>query len=408
MFAVTESRIDQPSFRRLICQSDLKFLPLGTEYNTIWLDLLDIWPKVHGAPRVLHVRELHGRPAGDPELPISLEEAIGAERAEHVENLIAADWSLGGDRKSKVRPPVEGLRESLRLMERDLAANRTTTGPPQSGTLGFLDKVRGLLGRAEKEVASPKQDDSNRGRKGVGKKTISPYWSAVLAVAGFRSPLRICIVGANDGKFGDPIFRLIKSRLASETDILLFEPQPYIIPYLSENYAFHPSHHIVNAAIGPGSDLVLHAVRKEAWERFSPAYAENWPVYRAPTGVTSTERRQVLEWVKKQNPDERDPDALVAELRVPCSTLVHALERLGRPMEIDVLQVDAEGFDDEVIYACDINRTRPAVIYFEDNHLPVHRRRRLREHLEPAYHLLPVRRDVLAIRRHQENRVATD
>ena len=117
----------------------------------------------------------------------------------------------------------------------------------------------------------------------------------------------ICIVGANDGKFGDPIFPLIESHLAKETDVLLFEPQPSLIPVLSGNYAFHPAHHIINAAVGPDSELVLHAVRQEAWSSLSPGYARNWPVYRAPTGITSSERQRVVDLGQDVRPGGHQP-----------------------------------------------------------------------------------------------------
>ena len=94
----------------------------------------------------------------------------------------------------------------------------------------------------------------------------------------------------------------------------------------------------------------------------------------------------------------------MAELHVPCLRLTDALESLGRSVEIDVLQVDVEGFDDEVIYACDLDRTRPAIVYFEENHLPAEQRRRLRNHLEADYCLISMRRDILAIRRGRAGR----
>jgi FkbM family methyltransferase len=251
------------------------------------------------------------------------------------------------------------------------------------------------------QVDSKRNNPGRRKTRG-GQESFSPYWSAVLALAGVCSRLRVCIVGANDGKFGDPVFRLIRDSLADQTDIVLFEPQPYLIPYLSETYAFHPSHHIVNAAVGPASELVLYAILPEAWEKFSPAYAKGWPVYRGPTGITSSERQLVLDWVSQHAPQESDPGALVTELRVPCSRLPDALECLGQGVRIDVLQVDVEGFDDEAIYACDLDRTCPSIIYFEENHLPAARRSRLREYLEPNYRLVDVKkRDVLAIRRHR-------
>ena len=90
----SKSKIDQPSFRRLLYQSDLRYCPIGSEYNTLWLEVLHIWPEAHGAPRILHVRGLHKRPAGDPKTPFSLKEAIGDARAQRVEQLLGSDWSL--------------------------------------------------------------------------------------------------------------------------------------------------------------------------------------------------------------------------------------------------------------------------------------------------------------------------
>ncbi len=394
------SNLDQPSFRRLLYQSDLRFLPLGGEYNTINLNKIDIWHKMHGAPRVLHVRELHMRSAGNPLVPISLNEAIGPKRAAHVANLLATDWTLGGDPTGHAPPPIEELRKSLNS-DRDKQPAQT---PPADSSTSIVRRIFGsvtdisqlLIKKLRKHNAGqPAGTDTPAGSGKSG----SPYWSAILQLSSFRDPLRICIVGANDGKFGDPIFSLIERELTNKTDVLLFEPQSYLIPYLSQNYAFHPSHHIVNAAVGPGSDLVLYTVREEAWGRISPAYARNWPAYRAATGITSTEYQIVLDWIKKNAPEESEPHSLIVELKVPCSRLSDSLAQLGRPERIDVLQVDAEGFDDEVIYACDLNSTRPSIIFYEESHLGEDRRRNLRKYLETDYRLMPVKRDVLAIRR---------
>jgi FkbM family methyltransferase len=404
-----DAALDQPALREMLYYGDLKFLPLGGEYNTIWLNLLDIWPKARGAPRVLHVRELHMRPAGEPEMPISLVEALGKRRAAHVKKLLAADRSLGGDPSIKVRVPINDMRRLHKEIKPEpIGSGRGLSGKLRS-ILGLVGSKMAPSGHASEQNQGDVQDrgeQRKRGKRGNRERRgnrggSSPYWSAVLALAGVRSPLRVCIVGANDGKFGDPLYDLIHTQLSRATDVLLFEPQPYLVPYLSENYEFHPSHQIINAAIGPDPELVLHAVRPEAWDRLSPGYAKGWPTYRAPTGITSTQRELVLKWVSKHAPQESDPEAMLTELRVPCSGLVDALEQLGWSTEIDVLQVDAEGFDDEVIYACDLDRTRPAIIYFEDSHLTEERRVQLREHLETDYRLIKVRRDILAIRRDQ-------
>ncbi|MEP1933535.1 MAG: FkbM family methyltransferase, partial [Roseibium sp.] len=165
------------------------------------------------------------------------------------------------------------------------------------------------------------------------------------------------------------------------------------------NYSFHPSHRIVPAAVGPEDTLTLHAIRPEHWKRFTPTYSSDWPSYRAPTGVTSTDRNCVLRWVKKHLPDECDPENLVTELTVPSKRLTGFLECLGKEPVVDVLQVDAEGFDDEVIYACDIDLTEPKIIRFEHSHLPEERLARLKKHLSKQYDLIESKMDVVGIRR---------
>jgi hypothetical protein len=63
----------------------LKFLPLGVEYNLIQLGMLDNWNPSAGAIRILHIRDLHKGPPGDPLQPFDLVESIGPRRARIVE-----------------------------------------------------------------------------------------------------------------------------------------------------------------------------------------------------------------------------------------------------------------------------------------------------------------------------------
>jgi len=96
---INEAKVDQGYFRKTLYQSDLRFLSLPVEYNLIFLRALDNWPTAHGAPRILHSRALHERPdPGQPTVPFSLVEAVGAKRAAIVRNLITADWPLKGRR----------------------------------------------------------------------------------------------------------------------------------------------------------------------------------------------------------------------------------------------------------------------------------------------------------------------
>ena len=64
-----------------------------------------------------------------------------------------------------------------------------------------------------------------------------------------KGRLNIAVVGANDGKINDPIYRFVKQNVDS-TQVLLIEPFKPVVSFLEENYRFHPSHKIANCAIG--------------------------------------------------------------------------------------------------------------------------------------------------------------
>jgi FkbM family methyltransferase len=228
----------------------------------------------------------------------------------------------------------------------------------------------------------------------------TPYQTAVAALAAARGRIAICIVGANDGRINDPVHDLVRRHLGAQTDMILFEPQTRLHPHLAESYAFHPSVTISAAAVGAPGRTVLHAIHPDHWARARPWYAAGWPDWRAPTGVTSLDRDHVLAWVRKYLPHLKDPASALERLEVDCAPLPALLAGLGRPPRIDVLQIDAEGADDTVIYNADLARTRPGVILAEVAHLDTGRRDRLFAHLTGHGYLLGrSQRDLLAIAR---------
>lgn len=266
--------------------------------------------------------------------------------------------------------------------------------------------VRGVrkLGRVVmgEAPAKPGGSGGGGGGSGGGKPAMSGYHIAMQALSSKCNPLVIVQVGANDGRINDPIHGFVKRR-AEDTRLVLIEPQTQILPYLRESYAFHKNHHIVNCAVGQQDSLTLHIVDPKIWDQLSVLYAEDWPSYRAPTGVTSAHRADVVRWLTKFVPHDVDADAHVLELTVPCKTLPQLLKGEGLEVRADVLQIDAEGFDDEVIYASDIAKLQPSIIFFE-----AHRMRQtdagrkrldaLRKHLKfYNYTLVPQKGDIMAI-----------
>lgn len=228
-------------------------------------------------------------------------------------------------------------------------------------------------------------------------KPVTPYQLAVLAaLASCESP-HVAVVGANDGRINDPIYRLVAEHLSDKVLITLIEPNSSLNAMLAKNYEMVANKRIINACVGPEGRVKIHTVREEFWDRCQPTYAASWPNYRAPTGVTSTDRKFVERWVSKCGVE--NPHAAVTSEEVPSDTLPSLLAKAGAPSLVDVLQIDAEGADDIVLFNSAIEATKPNLIYFETEHLGEDRRKAVLQYLtEHGYLTMALGANSLAVR----------
>lgn len=216
----------------------------------------------------------------------------------------------------------------------------------------------------------------------------TPYECSLLSLLSCIDELKIVQVGANDGSINDPIYKFVR-QFHKRTKILLVEPQEYLVPYLNENYSFHPNSFIYNGAIGPKGVLKLYSINKSYWKELNVKYAKDWPEYRAPTGVTSVNRQHVYHWLEKHlNLKNIEIDKVIQENVVPSKELLELLEEMNFNQKIDVLQIDAEGYDDQVIYNSNINETTPKIINFEVKNLPPEKFENLKGYLESRGYVL--------------------
>lgn len=81
---------DQPALRRLLHQHRIPFQVLPPEYNIIYLRQLDIWEPFMGAPCILHIRDLHQGPPGDPTQPFDLATILSERHHSRVQRLLKA------------------------------------------------------------------------------------------------------------------------------------------------------------------------------------------------------------------------------------------------------------------------------------------------------------------------------
>lgn len=167
-------------------------------------------------------------------------------------------------------------------------------------------------------------------------------------------------IGANDGITHDPIHKFIKR---DNWKGILLEPQPDVFnQYLKRIYAKNSGIECVCAALGEadGSQLI---------------YKIGFSNMRWATGLTSFSREMIEkafeEGIVKYNCDRfgleipKDRSKWISQEAVEVITPKTLFSRY-EIRKIDLLQIDAEGYDLEVIRIFNIEETKPGAIVFEN------------------------------------------
>ena len=161
-------------------------------------------------------------------------------------------------------------------------------------------------------------------------------------------------VGANDGVSGDPCARLFLEN--SEWRGLLVEPVPYLAEKLGNIYSDKKRFTIEQVAIGGRrTQACFYYVREDANREI-----KDLPSHFDMLG--SFDRQHII--------DHFDGvlEPYIVEVLIDVETLAELLDRNG-VTQVDLLQVDTEGFDWEVLQSLDFQRVKPKAIYIEHKHL---------------------------------------
>jgi FkbM family methyltransferase len=153
-------------------------------------------------------------------------------------------------------------------------------------------------------------------------------------------------IGANDGVRFDPIHRFVTDHHHLATGLVV-EPLPDLFRELQANYRTCP--HVV-----PVNVAIHNTERSMTLYRVDPVRARELPDW--SNGIASF------------NPRHHQLVGLPAELmvaeQVPCITLAE-LFSAHAIADLDLLQIDVEGYDADLIMALDFDRVRPKLIHFE-------------------------------------------
>ncbi|HZS60998.1 MAG TPA: FkbM family methyltransferase [Gemmatimonadaceae bacterium] len=159
-------------------------------------------------------------------------------------------------------------------------------------------------------------------------------------------------IGAFDGIAGDPIYALIDRHALRG---ILVEPQRRAFDQLKTNYArFDTSRFVfINAAVAAenGSKTLYRVAPADGDPEWLPQLASF--------------DRQVIASHAHLIPNL---ESRIAADQVRCVTVSTLLEEAGVE-RIDLLQIDAEGYDAEILRLFDVPRRRPAIVRFEHKHL---------------------------------------
>ncbi len=155
-------------------------------------------------------------------------------------------------------------------------------------------------------------------------------------------------IGAYDGKEHDPISQFVHHYRWSG---ILVEPQPEAFERLKRNYAQCPGLIFENAAIANQDGLLT-------MYRLKDEFAHLFPVDHHL--ITSFKADHITKLLSQPV----DPGQALEKIEVPSLTLP-ALFAKHAVKKIDLLQIDAEGYDHEIIKMVDFDRIKPKIIRFE-------------------------------------------
>jgi FkbM family methyltransferase len=187
-------------------------------------------------------------------------------------------------------------------------------------------------------------------------------------------------IGAYDGKSNDFLSYLLLNN--SKWQAILVEPVPFLFERLKSTYLSAPWVNFSNVAIGIES-------KSMTFYYVAPAAEKDFPDWCTQLGSFSKEH--ILKHLDSIEP-------FIHSVEVKCETLMDFLSRCGA-INLDVLMVDAEGFDYDIVYQVDFGRTKPRIIVYEHTHLSQQQRTELIGKLQSGgYRVTQYDEDTLAVR----------
>lgn len=165
----------------------------------------------------------------------------------------------------------------------------------------------------------------------------------------FRASIFFIQIGANDGVSNDPLHKFITH---FDWEGILLEPLPEVFRHLTATYRDKPKLQLINAAISEQDGWrTMYTVRMDG---VGFDKAQQFSTFQKESILSQTG------WIP-------DIAQRIEERQVRCVSFDTLLQRTnGR--DVDILQIDAEGYDFAILKMIDFSRLRPAIICYEHSH----------------------------------------
>jgi FkbM family methyltransferase len=159
-------------------------------------------------------------------------------------------------------------------------------------------------------------------------------------------------VGSCDGKLGDPLHELIKSN--PQWFGIFIEPVDYVFKALVRNYGNDLRYVFEQVAIAdePGERAFYHVSEEAVGIPSVPSQCEQ---------LGSFDRNHILKHGTTLEP-------YIITRRVWCEPLSSVLDR-NKVERVDIIHIDAEGYDYHVLKQIDFSRFSPKLVLYEHTHL---------------------------------------
>jgi FkbM family methyltransferase len=185
-------------------------------------------------------------------------------------------------------------------------------------------------------------------------------------------------VGANDGVSFDNLYDIAKGRLSSG---IVIEPMKDFYEMLCDNYRDFPQIKKVNKAVHPSLKIVcLYRVdpnRQHELESWTAGIASLDPLHH-----------------KKSN----TANEYIIEEKVAAASLMEIVEETTTSYDVDLLQIDVEGFDYEILKMVNFQLIKPSVVKYEFCILSEHDKKESKKLLRrQGYYLYTIGDDMIGI-----------